>query len=82
MGHGQFTLSRRGRRALGEHGSLFANVLVPQCGIFRDEFGEHLHTLVRRKIDHFDSVFLEPIDASAKIHGLAHYYGPDSKLTD
>ena len=80
--HGKLTLLVPRRRAPMERSSLFADVFVPESWILRDKFGKHLHTLVRRKINHFDSVFLQPIDSAAKIHGFAHDNGPDSELAD
>src|SRR5580658_1754855 len=62
--------------------SLFADVLVPQRRTLRNESREHLHTLLRRKINHFDSVFLQPVHSAAKVYGFSDDYGSYSKLTD
>src|SRR5579862_6590233 len=62
--------------------SFLADVFVPESRILRDEFRKHRHTLFRRKVDHFDSIFLKPIDAAAKINGFTHNNGSNSELTD
>src|SRR5580704_2757880 len=69
-------------RALAERSSVFADVFVPQCRILRDKFAQHLHTFFRRKINHFDSVFLKPVDPAAKIHGFTDNHHSNSELAD
>src|SRR5277367_2742313 len=76
------SLFRCVRIASKERSSVLANVFAPEGRIFRDELAQHPYTFVRRKIDHFDSVFLQPIDAAAKIHGFAHDNGSDTKLAN
>src|ERR1700730_4569153 len=78
----QNLLSQFAASAMAEGSSLFTDVFVPQRRIFRDKFREKLHTFVRRKINDFDSIFLKPVDAAAKIDRFADDHGCDSKLPD
>src|SRR5580704_14279607 len=80
--HGKFIPSRLAARAPRERSSLFADVFVPQYRVLRDKVAQHLHTFFRRKINHFDSVFLKPVDSPTKIHGLADNHDSDSELAN
>jgi hypothetical protein len=48
----------------------------------RNILGEHSNALPGMQVNDSDSVFDEPIDAAAEIHGLADHYGANPKLAD
>jgi hypothetical protein len=52
--------------------SLFSDVFVPDSGIPRNIGRQHVDAVVRVEIDHLDAVFEEPVDAAAKVDGLAY----------
>src|SRR5580658_3585974 len=80
--HGQIILLLSAHGTYAKWSSVFSNVLVPERRILRDEYGEHLHTFFRRKIKHFDSVFLQPIDSAAKIYRFSDDHRSNSKLAN
>ena len=45
---------------------LFADVFVPDGGLFDDEFFEEVDALLRAKVDDTHTVFDEPVEATAE----------------
>ena len=53
---------------------------MPHRGIRGDVVREQIDALLRMKIDHFDAILSQPIDATAEIHGLADDQHADAEL--
>jgi len=60
--------------------SLFADVFVPDSGITRNIVRQQLDAFVGMGVEDFGAVFTEPVDAAAKIDGLADDNGADAEL--
>ncbi len=65
-----------------ERHSFFTDIFSPNFRVLCDIFGEHLDAFVRMSVEDFGAVLAQPIDAAAKIYGLADNYSADAKLAD
>jgi len=62
--------------------SVRTDVFVPNLGVVRNIFRKHLNTFFGMEVDDFGAVLAQPIDAAAKIYGLADDNGANAKLAD
>jgi hypothetical protein len=67
---------------VSRYDSLFADVFVPDGGMFSNVVGKGSNALFVMEIDDLGAVFAEPVDAALEIHGLADNDCANPELAD
>src|SRR5579864_5808795 len=53
---------------------------MPEDGICRNEFGEHLNAFLTCEIEDGDAICAQPVEAARKVHRIADDNGADAEL--